>query len=80
MIYRYILTYVTPVFVGNALVGNTLIIYSTLTTNFFSLQASLTVRAYNMAIAVADLVTVLCYTLLIMFGVRKLPKVALIGN
>ena len=68
MIYKYIIRYGTPAFVVNALVGNVLIIFLTLTTNFFSQQTSLTVRSYYMAIAVADLITVLCYTLLVMFG------------
>ena len=73
IIYQYIQMYVVPIVVANALVGNTVIILLTLTTNFFSLQTSFTVRFYYMTIAFADLVTVLSYNLISWLGVHMRP-------
>ena len=77
MIYQYLQMYASPVVIVNALVGNMLIIFLTLTTNFFSIQTSFTVRAYYLAIAVADLLTVLSYNLILWLGVCKLLKITL---
>lgn len=65
--------YVAPVFVVNALVGNALILLLSLTPNAFSRQNSLTVSAYYVAFAVADLVSVIFFNFFQWLGVLCYP-------
>ena len=67
-IFNIIQMYAVPVFMVIAIIGNALIILITLTVNAFSRQTSITVRSYYVAFAVADIVIVIFYNLILWLG------------
>ena len=68
-LYNILLTYIAPLLMANALVGNALIVLLTLMPNVFSKQTSFTVRAYYVSFAIADIITVIFANLFSWLGV-----------
>ena len=74
ILYDVVQMYIAPMLVANALLGNALIVFLTLTTNAFSQQTSFTIRAYYLSFAIVDLITVIFYNLFVWIGLPCLIK------
>ena len=74
ILYNIVQMYFAPMLVANALLGNAIIAFLTLTTNAFSQQTSFTIRAYYLSFAIVDLITVIFYNLITWIGVPCLIK------
>ena len=71
-LFNIVQTYIAPVLIVNALVGNFFIILLTLTPNTFSKQTSFTVCAFYLSFAIADMITVIVASLFSWIGVLRL--------